>query len=205
MSDSESSPNDNATYPTYLRPFDGVIADDGRPSVTGITADNIGMLFIVSAQFFYVCVYSAVKILNGLEPRMHTFQVITIRMTITFICCVVYMPCTNNGLQLMTRKTIMRIPDPVAGSKAVRALLVLRGTSGCVPIYAHDLDFPMIFPWSRFFGLYGMYWSLQYLAVADATVLLFLTPLMTAVVGSILLKESYFIDPTDSPQYDTIW
>lgn len=36
-----------------------------------------------------------------------------------------------------------------------------------------------------------MYLSLQHLSVADATVLIFLTPLMTAVAGSILLKESY--------------
>lgn len=36
-----------------------------------------------------------------------------------------------------------------------------------------------------------MYLSLQHLSVADATVLIFLTPLTTAVAGSILLKESY--------------
>ncbi|KAG1858486.1 hypothetical protein F4604DRAFT_1182750 [Suillus subluteus] len=87
MSDSEPSPIDNATHPTSLRPFDGVMAVDGRPSVTGITARNIGMLFIISAQFFYACMYISVKIVNGLEPRI---QVIIIRMIITFICCVVY-------------------------------------------------------------------------------------------------------------------
>ncbi|KAG1865008.1 hypothetical protein DFJ58DRAFT_771977 [Suillus subalutaceus] len=93
----------------------------------------------------------------------------------------------------MTRRTIVGILDPVVGP-AVRALLVVRGISGCVPIYVRDLDFPMIFSWSRFFGLYGVYRSLQHLTVADATVLLFLTPLVTAVVGFILLKESYSIN-----------
>ncbi|KAG2044127.1 hypothetical protein BDR03DRAFT_351123 [Suillus americanus] len=91
MRDSKSSPIENATYPTSLRLFDGVIADDSRPSVTDITAGNIGMLFIISAQFFYACTYISVKIPNGLEPRMHAFQVITIRMATTFICCVVCM------------------------------------------------------------------------------------------------------------------
>jgi hypothetical protein len=38
-----------------------------------------------------------------------------------------------------------------------------------------------------------MYWSLQYLSVADATVLVFLTPLTTAVAGTVFLKESYSI------------
>ncbi|KAG2364751.1 drug/metabolite transporter superfamily [Suillus spraguei] len=166
MSNSESSPIDPATqtHPISLRPFDGVIADDSRPSVTGITVGNTGMLFIISAQFFYACMCISVKILIGLESQMHVFQVIIIRMATTFVCCVIYM-------------IIMRIPNPVAGPEAVQTLLVVRGISG-------------------FFGLCGMYWSLQYLTVADATVLLFLTPLMTAVVGSIFLKESYSISQT---------
>jgi drug/metabolite transporter (DMT)-like permease len=36
-----------------------------------------------------------------------------------------------------------------------------------------------------------LYWSLQYLSVADATVLTDLTPLTTAVAGCVLLKEGY--------------
>jgi drug/metabolite transporter (DMT)-like permease len=39
--------------------------------------------------------------------------------------------------------------------------------------------------------LWGLYWSLQYLSVADATVLTDLTPLTTAVAGCLLLKEGY--------------
>jgi len=46
---------------------------------------------------------------------------------------------------------------------------------------------------SRFFGLSGMYWSLQYLSVADATILVFLTPLTTAVAGAVFLKEGYSV------------
>lgn len=67
---------------------------------------------------------------------------------------------------------IMKIPDPITGPKDVRSLLIIRGITG-------------------FFGLYGVYLSLQHLSVADATALIFLTPLMTAVAGSVLLKESY--------------
>jgi drug/metabolite transporter (DMT)-like permease len=43
----------------------------------------------------------------------------------------------------------------------------------------------------RFLGLVGLYLSLQYLSVADATVLTFLTPITTAVTGCVLLKEGY--------------
>jgi len=67
---------------------------------------------------------------------------------------------------------ITRVPDPIAGPKGVRTLLVIRGITG-------------------FFGLCGLYWSLQYLSVADATVLTDLTPLTTAVAGYLILKESY--------------
>lgn len=45
----------------------------------------------------------------------------------------------------------------------------------------------------RFLGLVGLYSSLQYLSVADATVLTFLTPLTTAVAGCVLLKEGYSV------------
>ncbi|KAG2748203.1 drug/metabolite transporter superfamily [Suillus brevipes Sb2] len=66
------------------------------------------------------------------------------------------------------------IPDPIVGPKGVRTILFVRGVTG-------------------FFGLSGMYWSLQYLSVADATVLVFLTPLTAAVAGTVFLKEGYSI------------
>lgn len=72
----------------------------------------------------------------------------------------------------MAQRIIARIPDPIAGPKDVRSLLIIRGITG-------------------FFGLSGVYLALQHLSVADASVLIFLTPLMTAVAGSVLLKESY--------------
>ncbi|KAG1865002.1 hypothetical protein DFJ58DRAFT_771948 [Suillus subalutaceus] len=66
----------------------------------------------------------------------------------------------------------MKIPDPFLGPKGVRLLLVNRGLCG-------------------FFGLFGMYYSLQYLSLADATVLSFLAPLSAAIGGYIVLKEPY--------------
>ena|SRR5882757_671300 len=51
----------------------------------------------------------------------------------------------------------------------------------------------MIILWPRFIGLIGLYWSLQYLSVADVTVLTFLAPLTTALAGWIFLKEGYSI------------
>ncbi|KAH9974987.1 hypothetical protein BGW80DRAFT_1225285 [Lactifluus volemus] len=62
------------------------------------------------------------------------------------------------------------IPHPLLGPKGVRVLLVLRGFTG-------------------FFALSGMYFSLQYLPLSDATVLTFITPTLTTFSGAIFLKE----------------
>ena len=44
---------------------------------------------------------------------------------------------------------------------------------------------------SRFTGLSGSYFSLQYLSVSDATVLQFLAPMCTGIVGALVLKEHF--------------
>ncbi|KAG1736881.1 drug/metabolite transporter superfamily [Suillus paluster] len=149
--------NYGSTQPTSTCQVDGTIANE-PPS---FTARNAGMLFIISSQFFFACMNISVKMLNNLEPPVHAFQIIVVRMGITFICCAIYM-------------IIMRIPNPIIGPKGVRTLLVIRGITG-------------------FFGLCGLYLSIQYLSVADATVLGFLKPLTTAVAGCVLLKERYSI------------
>ena len=46
-------------------------------------------------------------------------------------------------------------------------------------------------PSISFFGLFGMYYSLQYLSLSDAVVLTFLTPTVTAIVGHFVLKEGF--------------
>ncbi|KAG2062859.1 hypothetical protein BDR04DRAFT_1208470 [Suillus decipiens] len=76
---------------------------------------------------------------------------------------------------LMTQRIVMGIPDPITGPEGVRMMLFIRGVTGWVLISLHDLKF------------------VNYLSVADATVLIFLTPLTTAVAGSVFLKESYSV------------
>ncbi|KAH6904971.1 DUF6-domain-containing protein [Coprinopsis sp. MPI-PUGE-AT-0042] len=63
-----------------------------------------------------------------------------------------------------------KVEDPLLGPKGVRTLLVVRGITG-------------------FISLFGIYYSLQYLSLSDATVLTFLTPMYTAVTGAVLLGE----------------
>lgn len=42
-----------------------------------------------------------------------------------------------------------------------------------------------------FFGLFGIYFSLQFLSLSDATVLTFLSPLCTAAAGALFLSEKF--------------
>ncbi|KAI9688488.1 MAG: hypothetical protein M1822_001437 [Bathelium mastoideum] len=66
----------------------------------------------------------------------------------------------------------MKTPYFPLGMKEVRWLLVARGIGG-------------------FFGVFGMYYSLLYLPLADATVITFLTPGLACWACSILIKEPY--------------
>ncbi|TCD70378.1 hypothetical protein EIP91_003730 [Steccherinum ochraceum] len=119
--------------------------------------NNVGMLLIASSQMFFSLMNVSVKKLNSIDPPVPPMELIWVRMTITWLCCVAYM-------------TIMKVPDPFLGPKPVRWLLALRGFVG-------------------FFGLFGVYYSLQYLSLSDATVLTFLAPMCTTVTGAIFLKE----------------
>ncbi|KAI0457264.1 hypothetical protein F5B21DRAFT_101176 [Xylaria acuta] len=65
-----------------------------------------------------------------------------------------------------------RIPHGVLGSPEVRPLLVPRGIAG-------------------FFGIYGMWYSIQYLPLAEATVITFLAPLLAGYWCHLFLRDPY--------------
>jgi hypothetical protein len=43
----------------------------------------------------------------------------------------------------------------------------------------------------RYFGVFGLYYSLEYLSLSDATVLTFLVPMCTAMAGALFLGETF--------------
>ncbi|KAK9469082.1 hypothetical protein V1512DRAFT_202195 [Lipomyces arxii] len=65
-----------------------------------------------------------------------------------------------------------KVPDAPFGPKEVRLLLIGRGLTG-------------------FVGLFGMYYSLTYLSLSDATVISFLAPTVAGFACSIFLKEEF--------------
>ncbi|GJE91691.1 DMT family transporter [Phanerochaete sordida] len=64
------------------------------------------------------------------------------------------------------------IPDPLLGPKNVRALLAFRGFCG-------------------FIAYFGIYYSVQVLSIADATVLTFIAPILTTFTGAFFLGERF--------------
>ncbi|KAF9005101.1 EamA-like transporter family-domain-containing protein [Cyathus striatus] len=64
------------------------------------------------------------------------------------------------------------IKDPFLGPKGIRILLALRGVGG-------------------FFGLFGVYYSLEFLSLSDTTVLTYLAPMCVAFSGAFFLGESF--------------
>ncbi|KAL6918622.1 hypothetical protein FSST1_010117 [Fusarium sambucinum] len=68
-----------------------------------------------------------------------------------------------------------KVPDFPFGPREVRGLLVLRGMAGSV-------------------GLFGLYYSLSYLDVSDATVITFLVPTLTAFIAWVALREPFTIN-----------
>ncbi|KAF9467672.1 hypothetical protein BDZ94DRAFT_974927 [Collybia nuda] len=83
----------------------------------GFMKGNVGLLLVMSAQAFFSFMGVSVKILHGIDPPISTFQLIVVRMTITYVCCIIYMLATGT-------------PDPFLGPKGVRLLLFLRGLFG---------------------------------------------------------------------------
>ncbi|KAK0187175.1 drug/metabolite transporter superfamily [Armillaria mellea] len=82
-----------------------------------ITRDNAGLLLVTLSQFLLSGVNVAVKELNGIDPPVGTFELIVVRMSITYVCSVGYMLYAG-------------VNDPFLGPKGVRLLLVFRGFSG---------------------------------------------------------------------------
>ncbi|KAF5390059.1 hypothetical protein D9757_003776 [Collybiopsis confluens] len=78
---------------------------------------NVGLLLIIAAQAFLAFVNVAVKKLNTIDPPVPTFELIFIRMAITYILSLAYM--THKGIE-----------SPFLGPKGVRMLLMFRGFSG---------------------------------------------------------------------------
>ncbi|KAG8931000.1 hypothetical protein FRC02_003368 [Tulasnella sp. 418] len=124
---------------------------------------NKGLFLIACSQLFGSGMVCIVKLMssadNEASTRVPTFELIGIRMALTWICATSWM-------------LYNKVPHPILGPPDIRKWLIIRGVSG-------------------FFGIFGIYFSVQYLSLSDATVITFLSPFVTAFLGCFLLHESF--------------
>ncbi|VDB84597.1 unnamed protein product [Peniophora sp. CBMAI 1063] len=83
----------------------------------GFVDNNAGLLLVALAQLFFAFVNVSVKVLKEIDVPMPTLELVLVRMSITYICCLVFMYW-------------QKVPDPFLGPKGVRLLLVFRGFIG---------------------------------------------------------------------------
>lgn len=80
---------------------------------------NFGLLLVACSQAFFASMNVFVKLLNGLGDPVPVWELIFVRMAITYFCSEIYMHITQ-------------VEDPWLGPSGVRRLLILRGACGCV-------------------------------------------------------------------------
>lgn len=141
-----------------------------------IWLDNKGAFLILCAELFGSCTDAIVRFLQQGEHGMHPFQVIVARMGVTFLLSTIYMWWT-------------KVPDFPFGHPDVRFWLVLRslfGFGGLFCLYC-ELSRTM----NAAAKTDGCSDSVHYLPLAEATVLRFLVPTVTAMSCAFFLGELF--------------
>ncbi|KAI0453969.1 DUF6-domain-containing protein [Xylaria acuta] len=124
---------------------------------------NFGLFLVFSAQTFGSVMSTAAKLLTS-KDSPNQFHALHIIFVRMLATAIL-------GSFYMWYK---KVPDFPLGPRNMFALLVMRGTAG-------------------FVGLFGLYYSLSYLEISDATAISFLVPSWTAILCYVWLREPYRI------------
>ncbi|KZV77770.1 DUF6-domain-containing protein [Peniophora sp. CONT] len=88
-----------------------------RDGLLSFVDNNAGLLLVALAQLFFAFVNVSIKVLKEIDTPIATLQVVLVRMSVTYVCCLIFM-------------FWKKVPDPFLGPKGVRLLLVFRGFIG---------------------------------------------------------------------------
>ncbi|KAI3407169.1 hypothetical protein KGF56_000009 [Candida oxycetoniae] len=130
-----------------------------------IILPNIGISLLLFSQFLNSIMVTTCKLLVTDKNFNEPIHPLQILFVRMFIT---YLCCL---IYMFVTRAIEQAPF---GPPKLRKLLIMRGFVG-------------------FFGVFGMYFSLQYLSLSDAVAITFLVPMFTAFLAFILLKEKYSI------------
>ncbi len=127
---------------------------------------NKGVVLIVLSMFFAASMDMTVRILEIPSQHggtaMNSIQILFIRHVLTLSGILIY-GFTSKG----------KMQDFPLGDPKVRGLLIARGVAGFVAVF-------------------GIYFSLPYLPLTEATVLTFMAPIITCYANTLLLKGETF-------------
>ncbi|ERT00147.1 hypothetical protein HMPREF1624_03516 [Sporothrix schenckii ATCC 58251] len=149
------------TYPTSHGPASSPGSIAPRPMWARIWARHKAVLLVFGAQFFGALMNLFARLLE-LDSEGQNFHPVQLLFVRMLVT-------TGASCWYMH---YYRIPHFPFGPPGVRWLLVLRGLTG-------------------FFGIFGMWYSMMYLPLAEATVFTFLTPSVSGYICSILLKDPF--------------
>lgn len=128
-----------------------------------VVLPNIGCSLLILSQFFNSIMVTTCKLLVTDKD----FNTPIHPVQILFVRMIItYLCCI--AYMYITKS----VPDYPFGPKEVRTLLVLRGIVG-------------------FFGVFGLYFLLQYLSLSDAVAITFLIPMVTAFLAWTIIHENY--------------
>ncbi|KAI1333469.1 DUF6-domain-containing protein [Xylariaceae sp. FL0016] len=127
----------------------------------GFYERNFGLLLVFTAQTFGSIMNTAAKLLTSTDGT-HAFHALHI----------VFVRMLATSILGMLYMWLKEVPHFPMGQPGIRGLLVFRGMAG-------------------FVGLVGLYYSLSYLEISDATAMTFLVPTWTAIVCYLWLGEPY--------------
>lgn len=133
-----------------------------RATLRALWIRNLGLVYMLVAQFFGTLMNVTTRLLEVEGNGGRGFHPFQILFARMFL----------TFLLASAYMWWQRTPHFPLGAPEVRRLLLARGAAG-------------------FFGVFGMYYSLLYLPLADATVITFLAPGLACWACSILLKEPF--------------
>lgn len=177
--------------------YDEILSDSHprRGRIQRLWRDNKGVVHVLIAQVFGAGMNAATRILEisgthgpGMVclPPSHASLLQSISRFISFAhpnlltrtsikhpFQILFIRQLITGVCSLAYMFYARTPDAPWGTSSARQLLILRGIFGL-------------------FGVCGMYFSLEYLPLSEATVLTFLAPVLTCYVCSFLIKGEVF-------------
>lgn len=123
---------------------------------------NQGLLLIGLSQFFFSSMNVWAKLLTDVKPPAEPVSTLQL----------IFVRMSLTYVFAVAYMVTHNVTDWLLGPKEVRGLLLLRSCVG-------------------FLGLFSIYFSLRYLPLSDATVLTFLVPCCTLVMGYFFLDEGF--------------